>query len=282
MRNTQLSPADAAPPRASSTSASHSKVRGSGADAYDRHGGRYSASLAAQMVRLATINPGQRALDVGCGPGALTRTLAAAVSPENVAAVDPHEPFVKACHDRVPHADVRVGAAEKLPFADGRFDVALAQLVLDLVEEPERAVAQMRRVVRPGGVIAACVWDYPGEMTMLRVFWDAASALGAIPPAARDRAGAVRFCRRGELGQLWRSAGLERVEEGELLASARYADFDAFWDPFEAGVAPGDPFCETLDAGARAGLREECFRRLGSPAGPFYLSARAWCVRGRN
>jgi ubiquinone/menaquinone biosynthesis C-methylase UbiE len=281
MRHTQMSPPRSAPPRISSTRAS-SEVRSGGADAYERHDGRYSASLAAQMVRLATISPGQRALDVGCGPGALTSTLATAVGPENVAAVDSHEPFVKACRDRVPHADVRVAAAERLPCGDGHFDVALAQLVLDYVEEPERAVAQMRRVVRPGGVIAACVWDYPGEMTMLRVFWDAASALDPLAAKAHDQGRAMRFCQRGELGQLWRSAGLERVEEGELLASARYADFDAFWDPFEAGVAPGGPYCKSLGANPRGALREECFRRLGSPAGPFYLSARAWSVRGRN
>jgi SAM-dependent methyltransferase len=282
MRNSQTPPAQRAPQRACAMGAPQSTERSACADAYDRHGGRYSPSLAAQMMRLAMIGSGQRALDVGCGPGALTSALAGVLNPENVAAVDPHEPFVTACRGRVPGADVRIGAAETLPFAEKHFDVVLAQLVLDFVKDPRRAVAQMRRVLRPGGVIAACVWDYPGEMTMLRVFWDAACALDPLAAKELDEGRCVRFSRRGELGQLWRAAGIERVEEGELLASARYADFDTFWSPFEAGVAPAGAYCQGLDTHARVALHEECWRRLGSPTGPFYLSARAWCVRGRN
>ncbi len=282
MRHSQKPPAPAAPRGASSMGAPQSAGRGGCADVYDGHGGRYSPSLATQMVRLATITSRQRALDVGCGPGALTSALAGTLGPESVVAVDPHEPFVKACRHRVPGADVRVGTAERLPFADQHFDVVLAQLVLNFVEDPQRTVAEMRRVLRPGGVIAACVWDYPGEMTMLRVFWDAASALDPLAATALDEGRRMRFCRCGELGQLWRTAGIEHVEEGELLASAHYPDFDTLWRPFEAGVAPAGPYCQALDAHARTALHEECWRRLGSPTGPFYLSARAWCVRGRN
>jgi SAM-dependent methyltransferase len=139
------------------------------------------------MVRLATITSRQRGLDVGCGPGALSSALAGALDPENIAAIDPHEPFVKSCRERIPGADVRVGAAERLPFADHHFDVVLAQLVLNFVADPRRTVAEMRRVLRPGGVIAACVWDYPGEMTMLRVFWDAATALDPLRRSTRRK-----------------------------------------------------------------------------------------------
>jgi hypothetical protein len=140
----------------------------------------------------------------------------------------------------------------------------------------------MRRVLIPGGVIAACVWDYPGEMTMLRVFWDAAAALDPLGVTALDEGRGMRFCRRGELGELWRSAGMERVEEGELVASAHYAEFEELWGPFEDGVGPAGAYCKALDAQSQPALREECWRRLGSPTGPFYLSARAWCVRGRK
>jgi SAM-dependent methyltransferase len=177
---------------------------------------------------------------------------------------------------------VRLGAAEALPFAEQHFDVVLAQLVLNFVEDPRRAVAEMRRVLRPGGVIAACVWDYPGEMTMPRAFWDAAAALDPLTATALDEGRGMRFCRRGELGQLWRSAGIERVEEGELLASAHYADFEAFWSPFQAGIGPAGAYCKALGAQAQAALHDECWRRIGSPMGPFHLSARAWCVIGRN
>jgi hypothetical protein len=140
----------------------------------------------------------------------------------------------------------------------------------------------MRRVLRPGGVIAACVWDYPGEMTMLRAFWDAASALDPLTAATSDEGQRMRLCRRGELGHLWRAAGIECVDEGELIASAHYADFEALWSPFQAGVEPGGAYCRALDTDAQAALREDCWRRLGSPTGPYYLSARAWCVLGRN
>jgi hypothetical protein len=131
-------------------------------------------------------------------------------------------------------------------------------------------------------VIAACVWDYPGEMTIMRAFWDAATALDPLAATALDEGRRMRLCRRGELGQLWRSQGVERVEEGELLASAHYADFEALWSPFQAGMGPAGSYCRALDTDAQATLREECWRRLGSPLGPFYLSARAWCVIGRN
>jgi SAM-dependent methyltransferase len=255
---------------------------GARADAYDRHLGRYSASLAAQMVRLAALTSGQRALDVGCGTGALAGALAAALGPERVAAVDPCGPFAEACRARVSGADVRVAAAERLPFAEDHFDVVLAQLVLDFVEDPRRAVAEMRRVLRPGGAIAACVWDYAGEMTILRAFWDAALALNPLAATARDEGRRTRLCRRGELGGLWRSQGIERVEEGELIASAHYADFEALWSPLQAGFGPEGSYCRRLDTDARAALQEECWRGLGSPIGPFYLSARAWFVAGRN
>jgi SAM-dependent methyltransferase len=282
MRKAQKPPAPAVPEMASAMRTADSADFGARADAYDRHLGRYSASLAPQMVRLATVTSGQRALDVGCGPGALASALAATLGPERVAAVDPYEPFVKACRARVAGADVRVAAAERLPFAEDHFDVVLAQLVLDLVEDPQRAVTEMRRVLRLGGVIAACVWDYAGEMTILRAFWDAAAALDPLAATARDEGRRKRLCQRGELGQLWRSQGIERIEEGELIASARYADFEAFWSPFQAGIGPAGAYCKALGGQAQAALHEECWRGLGSPMGAFYLSARAWFVIGRN
>jgi ubiquinone/menaquinone biosynthesis C-methylase UbiE len=282
MGNSSPPPAPAAPQTASSTKALHGTERGVCADRYDSHEGRYSPSLATQMVRLAAITSRHQALDVGCGPGALAIALAGALGAENVAAIDPHEPFVKSCSERIPNADARVGAAERLPFADQHFDVVLAQLVLNFVADPERAVAEMRRVLRHGGVIAACVWDYPGEMTMLRVFWDAATALDPRAATALDESRGMRYCHRSEVGQLWRTAGIEHVEAGELLASAHYPNFDTLWGPFEAGEAPAGPYCKTLDTQAQAALRHEYWQRLGSPTGPFYLSARAWCVRGRN
>ena len=147
------------------------------ADAYDRFMGRYSTQLAAQMADLAGIEAGQRVLDVGCGPGALTTELVARVGAESVSAVDPSQQFVEAARERHPGVDVRRSAAEELPFPDATFDAAIAQLVVHFMADPGRGLAEMVRVTRPGGAVAACVWDHAGEQTPLAIFWRAAREL---------------------------------------------------------------------------------------------------------
>jgi len=248
------------------------------AEVYGRHVGRYGTALGRALVEAAGLPAATRVLDVGCGPGVLTRVLAERVGPENVAAVDPSEPFVAACRERVPGADVRLASAEALPFADGSFDAVFAQLVLNFVPSPEAGLTEMRRVARQDGVVAACVWDYPGEMTMLRAFWDAALALD---PAAPDEGATMPLCHEGELGRLFRRCGLAAVEEGALVVEAEYADFDDYWAPFPTGLAPSGAYCASLDEAAQAALREGVFERLGSPRGPFALRARAWYASGR-
>src|SRR5215207_998079 len=163
------------------------------ADTYDRHVGRYTGELATRLLEAAAVEPGGHALDVGCGPGAVTRALAALLGAENVAAIDPSEPFAEACRARVPGADVRVGAAEQLPFADDSFDAVLSQLVLNFMSDAPVAVAEMRRVAKSGGVVAAAVWDYADGMTFLRRFWDAARAIDP-QAAARDEGQIMRYC----------------------------------------------------------------------------------------
>lgn len=246
--------------------------------AYDSYMGRYSAPLAQELLRAAGVEPGQRALDVGCGPGALTAALASALGPGNVAAVDPSEPFVEACRRRNPGVEVSAGTAEHLPFPDGSFDAVLAQLVVQFMSDAPAGVREMRRCARPGGVLAACTWDYGDGMTMLSTFWGAALALD---PAAPDEAATLRYSGRGELGALWRETGLRDVEDGALTVKAGYASFDDFWEPFTLGVGPGGAYCASLDPERRSALREECFRRLGEPTGPFTLGARAWYAVGR-
>ena len=248
------------------------------AEVYDRHVGRYAPALSAALIRAAGVRLGQRALDVGCGPGGLTRALADLLGPERVAAVDPSKPFIEACRARVPGADVRGGAAEELPFADGSFDAVLAQLVVNFMSDPEAGVREMRRVASPGGAVAACVWDYPGEMTMLRAYWDAALELD---PAAPDEGATMRFSRRGELGELFGRCGLERVETGELVVGADYEDFDDLWSPLPSGLGPSGAYCASLDPERQEALRAATHRRLGSPEGPFHLTARAWYAAGR-
>jgi SAM-dependent methyltransferase len=251
-------------------------------DPYDRHVGRYSPKLANALIDVAGVERGHRALDVGCGTGALAEALAALLGAESVAAVDLSPASVEKCARRVPGADVRVARAEELPFGDGQFDAALAQLVVPWMSDPPRGVAEMCRVVRPGGVVAACTWDFATGMTMLRTFWDAAVAVDrrrAMQAGALDR---TRLCDRDELRELWARIGLLEIEAGELLVGADYADFDDFWSPFPAGVGGSGRYCASLDEQGREALRAEVRRRLGSPTGPFRLTARAWYVRGRQ
>jgi ubiquinone/menaquinone biosynthesis C-methylase UbiE len=249
------------------------------ASAYDRYMGRHSRELAPQLITFAGVQTGMRVLDVGCGPGALSAQLAALVGQEHVAAADPSEPFVASCAERLPVADVRRAPAEALPWPDGVFDAVLSQLVINFVADPDAALREQRRVARPGGIVAACAWDYGDGMRMLRVFWDAALALD---PRAPDEGRTMRLARERELRELWESAGLERVEAAPLEVETTYASFDDYWEPFTLGVGPGGAYCVSLDDERREALREECRHRLGDPSGPFRLTARAWAVRGLN
>jgi SAM-dependent methyltransferase len=250
------------------------------ADAYDRHVGRYSAALAAELISFAGVEPGMRALDVGCGPGALTTALVERLGERNVAAADPSEPFAAACRTRLPGVEVVVADAESLPFADDSFDAVLSQLVVNFMRDAEAGVREMARVTRPGGVVASCVWDYAGEMTLLRVFWDAAREVEPERAAAADEGAVMRWCGEGELAELWRSAGLGEVRFGELVVSASYTDFEDLWSGLLMGVGPAGAFCTSLDDEGRAALHDAYRERLKAGDGPFELSARAWASTG--
>jgi len=246
-------------------------------DVYDRYMGRYSRLLAPLLADFAGVQPGMRALDVGCGPGALSHVLVERLGVESVAAADPSESFVAACRERLPGIDVRQAAAERLLWPNENFDVALAQLVVNFMDEPVAGVAEMARVVRSDGVVAACTWDYREGMTMLRTFFDAALALD---PDAPDEGRTMSVQDADDLRRVWSEAGLEKVETSELVVEAEYADFDDYWQPFTTGTGPAGAYTASLDDEKQQALREELRRRLGDPRSPFRLSARAWAVRG--
>jgi SAM-dependent methyltransferase len=252
------------------------------AEIYDRFVGRYGDELGRELADRADVRPGMRALDVGAGTGKLTRVLACIVGEENVAAVDPSEPFVAALAERFPAADVRIGAAEELPFADDSFDTVLAQLVINFLRDPERGVDEMLRVARDGGVVAAAVWDYGQEMTLLTTFWEAAAALDSGGVEALDERARMRFGRENGLGELWLDAGVRETTSGEIVVSAAYESFDDLWEPFTRGVGPAGAYAASLEPEALQALRDEYYRRLGSPRGPFELTARAWYAVGRK
>jgi SAM-dependent methyltransferase len=251
------------------------------AEAFDRHVGRYGPELAAAFASFAGVAPGMRVLDVGCGPGALAKAVAQVVGAERVAAVDPSEEYAEACGVRVPGAEVRVGVAEDLPFDSDAFDAVMAQLVVQALEDAPRAAREMVRVTAPGGIAAACVWDFREGMPLFVSYWGAAMTVD--PDGARRAGGDTTnaWCTREGLLRLWREAGAEEVETGELSASAAYDGLDDAWWSFEAGVGFSGAYCRSLDERRRGALREEFHRRLGAPGGPFRLTARAWTVRGR-
>jgi SAM-dependent methyltransferase len=249
-------------------------------EGYERRIGRYGPSLARELIRACGLARGQRVLDVGAGTGALTEELAACVGPESVVAIDPDPDALALCRARVPGVETVTGAAEQLPFGDGEFDAALAQLVVGLLDDPRRGVGEMRRVVSTGGVVAACVWDFVEGMTVLRRFWDAAIEV-QTEARAHDQALTRGFSGRGDLEQLFRSAGLLDVEAGALEASTEYASFDDLWEPMLIPDGAPGRFLATISDAERGQVREGLRHRLGSPDAPFRLNARAWYALGR-
>ena len=244
------------------------------AEAYDRFMGRYSVQLAPQLAEFAGVAAGQRVLDVGCGPGALTGELVRRVGGDAVTAVDPSEAFVAAARDRHPTVDVLRASAEALPFDDGAFDAALAQLVVHFMADPVAGLREMARVTRPGGVVAACVWDHAGERSPLASFWQAARELD---PEAQDES-KLAGAREGHLAELLTEAGLDSVQETTTEAKADFSSFEDWWEPFTLGVGPAGAYAKALDDTARTRLRDRCRELLGPP--PFTVNTTAWTARG--
>ena len=246
------------------------------ADAYLRFMGRYSEPLAAQFADLAGVRPGQRALDVGCGPGALAAELVSRLGADAVCAVEPSAPFAEAAAQRLPGVDVRRSAAEQLPFPDKAFDVTLAQLVVHFMADPVAGLREMGRVTRPGGVVGACVWDHAGGRGPVAPFWRAARELDPDADDESDLAGA----REGDLARLCEQAGLGPARAGTLTVRVRHATFDEYWEPFTLGVGPAGAYAASLDAERRDLLRERCRRLL--PAEPIEMTATVWAVTCRT
>lgn len=250
------------------------------ADAYDRLVGRYSPQLASALIDFSGVQADTRALDVGCGPGALATVLAGRLGTASVSAVDPSETFVEACRARLPGVNVVMASAEALPFEDGGFDASLSQLVVNFMRDPEAGVREMIRVTRPGGIVASCVWDYAGGMTLLNAFWRAASEVAPERAAMGDERAIMRLCAPSELAELWRATGLRDVRSAPLVVSASYADFEDLWSPFPMGAGPAGAFCKSLDEEHRAALRTALRHHLAVGDGPFELKARAWAAAG--
>ena len=251
-------------------------------DSYEPYVGRWSRLVAREFLGWLAVPPGGCWLDVGCGTGALAETIFDLASPREVVGIDPSPAYVAFARDRVKDPRVRfdVGDAQALQAASATFDAVVAGLVLNFVPEPEKALSEMVRVARPGGTVAAYVWDYADGMQMMRHFWDAA---GALDPRARalDEGRRFTLCRPEPLTSLFQTAGLEKVEVRAIDVPTVFRDFDDYWSPFLGGQAPAPGYAMSLSQERRAALRARIRASLPTNAeGEHHLIARAWAVRG--
>ncbi|MFZ0837286.1 MAG: methyltransferase domain-containing protein [Xanthobacteraceae bacterium] len=249
---------------------------------YERFMGRWSHLLAPAYIAFAGIKNGDRVLDVGTGTGSLAATLEATMPASEIVGVDPSEGFIAYAQKNAKSTRVHfeVGDAQALKFKDASFDDALALLVMNFVPDHGKAVAEMRRVTRPQGIVSACVWDYDRGMQMLRFFWDEAVAFEpAIEPKDERH---MKLSHQGQLSDLWRQAGLMNIKEEPLTIDQAFSSFNDYWEPFTKGAGPGGAYVVSLSQDRREQLEARIRKRLLGDRndGPFKLTATAWCVRG--
>ena len=243
--------------------------------AYDKLIGRYLGTLAPAFADAAGVVDDHRVLDVGCGPGGLTRELVRRSGAARVAAIDPSEPFVRACADANPGVDVRRGVAEQLPFDDSSFDVTMACLVVGFMTDAVAGVREMARVTKPGGTVAACFWNY-AKMPLLDTLFSAAALIDPAQSAEQTRLGT----RDGDLVRVLEAAGVSGVRQDVVSATAQYSGFDDWWSPVPLGVGPMGVLSQRLDQDQRDRWRTTAREMLGEGDAPFRLTAQAWCAVG--
>jgi SAM-dependent methyltransferase len=254
----------------------------SAGEAYEPYVGRWSRLVADEFVDWLAVPKDARWLDVGCGTGALSAAILARGTPRHVVGIDLAEGFLDFTRSHLSDSriELRTGDAQSLPVADASFDAAVAGLVLNFLPEAGMALAEMRRVVQPGGTVAVYVWDYAGEMQLMRRFWDAAAALD---PAAHDLDEGRRFpiCKTEALLALFTEAGFTALGSRTIDVPTVFRDFEDYWSPFLGGQGPAPGYCVSLPDAKREALRERLRADLpAAPDGTIRLTARALAVRG--
>jgi SAM-dependent methyltransferase len=249
--------------------------------AYEPYVGRWSRPVAREFLAWLDVPPESRWLDVGCGTGALSQVILATAAPEEVVGIDLSEGYLAFAREQVRDRRARfeMGDAQQMPFAGADFDAVVSGLALNFVPHPDRGLAEMARVARPGGTVAAYVWDYAGQMQLMRHFWDAAVALD-LAASELDEGRRFPICRRQPLEQLYQAAGLAEVEVRAIDVPTVFRDFDDYWSPFMGGQGPAPSYAMSLSEERRAALRERI--RAGLPTaddGSIHLIARAWAAR---
>lgn len=250
-------------------------------DPYEYFMGRWSRLVAQSFLDWLSPSSGMSWLDVGCGSGALSAAILEKYNPTALLAVDQSESFVKAAQKRLGRRAVfRVGNALSLPLDGSSINITVSGLVLNFIMEPEKALAEMRRVTRAGGTVAVYVWDYAGKMDFLRHFWDAAVEL---KPAASSLHESRRFAdsNADELRNLFEKAGFVNIETSSITIATNFQDFDDYWKPFLGGQGPAPGFVLSLDAVEKNKLRNALKARLPIESdGSISMVARAWAAKG--
>jgi SAM-dependent methyltransferase len=249
---------------------------------YERYVGRWSRKVAVPFLTWLAVGAEARWGDVGCGTGALTETILRQHDPASVSGLDRSAGYVAhaRAHLQEPRVGLAIGDATALPWKDEALDATVSGLVLNFLPDAGMAVREMARVTKPGGTVAAYVWDYSGGMEMMRYFWDVALALRA-ETGSLDQGERFPLCRPEPLRALMTRAGLEGVEVSAIDIETPFRDFDEYWRPFLGGQGAAPSHVAALEERARQQLREALRHRLPlAPDGSIRLQATAWAVKG--
>jgi trans-aconitate methyltransferase len=251
-----------------------------GSDAYEQYMGRWSRKIAPLFVDWLAAPQGKTWIDIGCGTGQLSRQIAYKCNPSHHIGIDTADGFLTQAKKHVPSAEFRVSDAQNVDLPDGSADYAVSGLVLNFIPDKAKALSEMARIVRPEGTVALYVWDYAGQMQIMRYFFDTARVIDPKSSAYDDGINAP-ICRPKALSDAFVAAGLFDVETIAIDIPAAFVDFQDYWTPFLGGTGSAPKYCMSLDEDSRSKIRDAVRAKLPTgPSGEILLALRAWAVKG--